>query len=195
MPLKIEVAAEVVANLKEGDEAVFRAVYDQLHKRIYHMLFLLAKDHEQAEELLQETFVSLWLNRSKLIPSQPLYPYVYLTARRLAIDHFRRKMTEAEAKRYLTNHLTESSDETEHMVNAADLHRFTEEAIKKLPKQQQTVFILSRNEGLSYDEIAERMQISRNTVKNHLVNALKALKIHFVKNNITYLYFLIFISY
>lgn len=195
MPLKIQVGTEVVAKLMEGDTTAFRMVYDQLHKRIYHMLLTLAGDHEQAEELLQETFVSLWLNRNKLNPSQPLYPYVYLTARRLAIDHFRRKLTEAEAKRYFVGQLNKSSYETEELVDVADLHRFTEEVVKRLPKQQKAVFMLSRNEGLSYDEIAERMHISRNTVKNHLVSALKTLKIQFVKNNITYLYFLIFIGY
>jgi len=194
MPSKVEVVSELVVRLIEGDEAAFRAIYDQLHARVFRLLTTLVKEREQAEELLQEAFVSLWLNRKKLDAAQPLYPYVYLTARRLAIDHFRRKMTEAEAKQQLLRQADGRSYETEEVVHAADLHRFTAEAIKTLPKQQQTVFILSRQEGLSYDEIAERLQISRNTVKNHLVSALKTLKVHFVKNNITYLYFLFFLD-
>lgn len=195
MSVKIEVATELITRLAVGDEAAFRVIYDLLHERIYRLLFALVKDREQTEELLQETFVSLWLNRKKLNPDQPLYPYIYLTARRLAIDHFRKKMTEINAKQYLTRQQTEYSIETEEMVNVADLQRLTEEAIKALPKQQQTVFILSRNEGLSHDEIAERLQISRHTVKNHLVSALKALRIYFVRNNITSLYFLFLLMY
>jgi len=190
MSSKIEVVTELVARLIEGDEGAFRIIYDQLNRRVYRLLNTLVKDHEQVEELLQETFVNLWLNRRKLNAQQPLYPYVYLTARRLAIDHFRKKMTELEAKRYLIHQVYHPSRETEEEIDAADLNRFTEDAIKRLPPQQQTVFILSRQEGLSYDEIAERLQISRNTVRNHIVSALKTLKGHFVKHNITYLYFL-----
>lgn len=193
MSLKIEIPTADIARLIAGDEAVFRVIYDQLHKRVYHLLFSLVKDRQETEELLQETFVSLWLNRGKLNPTQPLYPYVYLTARRLAIDFFRRKLTESNAKEYLALHQRRYDHETEETINATDLHRITEDAIRKLPKQQQTVFILSRDEGLSYDEIAERLHISKNTVKNHLVSALKTLRTYFIKNNILYVYFLFFI--
>lgn len=191
---KIEVSAVLITRLIAGDETAFRAIYDQLHKRLYHMIFSLVKNHEQAEGLLQETFVNLWLNRAKLNESQALYPYLYLTARRLAIDCFRKKMTESNAKSHLKWYMEAESNETEDLIAAMDLHRFTETVVKKLPKQQQTVFMLSRNEGLSYDEIAERLQISRNTVKNHLVCALKTLKGQFIKNGITYLFFLFFLN-
>src|SRR5690554_560176 len=133
MPVKIEVATELIVRLIASDEAAFRAIYDQLHKRIYRLLFVLVKDREQTEELLQETFVSLWLNRRKLNATQPLYPYIYLTARRLAIDHFRKKMTEANAKQYLIHHQKGYASDTEDRVNVADLRRLTDEAIKALP--------------------------------------------------------------
>ena len=195
MPLKIEVATELVVRLIEGDERAFRAIYDQLHERIYRMLFALLKDAAQPEALLQETFVNLWLNRHKLNPAQSLYPYVYLVARRLATDQFRRKLSEAKAKTYLADRQDEYSYDTDDTINAADLQRFADEVIKGLPRQQQVVYLMSRNEGLSYDEIAERLHISRNTVKNHLVSALKTLKGHFINNKIIYLYFLFFLNH
>lgn len=194
MSSKVEVSGAVISGLIEGDEAAFRSIYDQLHRRIFQLLTSLVKEPEQAEELLQETFVCLWVNREKLDPRQPLYPYVYLTARRLAIDHFRKRMTEEKAKRSLKLELEDVSYETDELIDAADLYRFAEEAIRTLPRQQQTVFMLSRQQGLSYDEIAEQLEISPNTVKNHLVSALKTLKRHFIKNNITYVYFLYFIG-
>jgi len=194
MSARIEVSAILISQLQKGDEAAFRAIYNQLHQRIYRMLFALVKNHEQTEDLLQQTFVNLWMNRTKLNESQPLYPYVYLTARRLAVDHFRKKILEDNAKVYLTQHHERQGEYTAEAHAAMDLQRFTEEAIKTLPRQQQTAFLLSRYEGLSHDEIAERMQISRNTVKNHLICALKHLKRHFVKHDIMYFYFLFFIS-
>ncbi len=194
MSIRIEVSSALISQLRQGDETAFRAIYNQLHERVYRMLLSLVKNHEQTEDLLQQTFVNLWINRTKLNESQPLYPYIYLTARRLAIDHFRKKITEADAMAYLKQHVDEQSNDTAESFSAVDLQRFAEEIIKTLPRQQQTAFLLSRNEGLSYDEIAERMQISKNTVRNHLVSALKQLKKHFVKNDIIYVYFLFFLS-
>ncbi|GGG79141.1 RNA polymerase sigma-70 factor [Parapedobacter pyrenivorans] len=194
MAIRIEVSNALISQLQQGDETAFRAIYDQLHERVYRMLRALVKNHEQTEDILQQTFVNLWVNRAKLNESQPLYPYIYLTARRLAIDHFRKKINEADALSYLKQHVGEQHDCISESFAAADLQRFTEAVIKTLPRQQRTAFLLSRNEGLSYDEIAERMQISKNTVKNHLIGALKQLKRHFVENDILYVYFLFFLS-
>lgn len=186
--MHIAVSPRLILRLKDGDELAFRAIYDQLHSRIYRMLFSLVKDCGQTEELVQETFVSLWLHRKKLNVSQSLYPYIYLTAKRLAIDHFRKKMTETEAWVYLKNHLEKDTNNTEEAVHAADLYEFVEKVVKTLPKQQQRVFILSREKGWSCDEIAEHMHLSRHTVKNHLACALKTLKQHFVNHGIAYLW-------
>ena len=184
MSARIEVDSEWIALLKKGQEAGFRKIYEQLHRPIYRTIYTLVNDTEKTEELVQETFVSLWTNRSRLHEDQPLYPYVYLTAKRLAIDHFRTTLREAKAIDYLKNTSTVVTHNTEESIAAADLQRLTEETVKRLPPQQQTVFMLSRNEGLSYDEIAQRMQISRNTVRNHMVCALKALKFHFIRGGI-----------
>ena len=71
-----------------------------------------------------------------------------------------------------------------------DLLQITDEVLEKLPKQQQVVFRMSRLEGLNYDEIAEQLNISRNTVKNHLVQAVKNIRFHFDKKGILYVLFL-----
>jgi RNA polymerase sigma factor (sigma-70 family) len=69
-----------------------------------------------------------------------------------------------------------TTNETEEGILLEDLERFTEQVLGSLPKQQQLVYRMSRQQELSYDEIAEELNISRNTVKNHLVSALKTLR-------------------
>ncbi|SEL43493.1 RNA polymerase sigma factor [Parapedobacter koreensis] len=176
----------LITRLRDGEEAAFRAIYDQLHGQIYRMILALVKDTAKTEELLQETFVSLWLNRQKLDAEQPLYPYLYLTAKRLAIDHFRKKLVEANASDYAKKSVANSTNNTEEAVFFEDLNRFARETINALPMQQQLVFTLSRDEGLSYDEIAERLQISPNTVRNHMVSALRTLKLRFTQHGMIY---------
>lgn len=183
MFVKINIDSNLISQLKRGDEKAFQTIYNQLYKHIFSLLVSLVKDQEQAEDLLQETFVRLWLTRGQLEESKSLYPYVYLIAKRLAIDHFRKKMLEVRSKESFQLYQKGISNQTEEFINASDISRFTKVAVDSLPKQQRQVFILSKNEGLSYDEIAERMHISRNTVKNHLVSAVRTLKIHFLKND------------
>lgn len=180
------VAPELIARLRDSEEAAFRAIYDQLNGRIYRLVFSLVKDSAKTEELVQETFVSLWLHRQSLNTEQPLYPLVYLTAKRLAIDHFRKKLLEMGVKEHVISQTVPYTNETEETIFLADLNRITDESIKALPAQQQTVFILSRQEGLSYDEIAQRLRISPNTVRNHMVSALKALRLHFSRHGVMF---------
>jgi len=176
------IAPDLIARLRDGEEAAFGEIYRQLHGRIYRLVFSLVKEREKAEEVVQEAFVSLWMRRKTLDTAQPLYPLVYLTAKRLAIDHFRRKLLEIGAQEHLLAQAVTASNETEEAIFLADLHRITDESIRNLPAQQQTVFMLSRQEGLSYDEIAQRLRISPHTVRNHMVSALKALRLQLIRH-------------
>ncbi|MNL20876.1 RNA polymerase sigma factor [compost metagenome] len=89
--------------------------------------------------------------------------------------------------------ISQTHNDTEDGIILSDLMVFAESAIKELPKQQQIVFRLSRFEGLSYEEIADRLNLSKNTVKNHLVVAVKTLRAQFSNQEIIYLlFFLLF---
>lgn len=193
MSMRLEVAAELIVRLKKGEESAFRAIYDLLHTRIYRMVFSLVKDAAKTDEVLQETFVKLWLNRDKLVADQALYPLVYLTAKRMAIDLFRKTLQESNMLTNLANKAKPYTNDTEEAIFLADLTRVTDESIKALPVQQQAVFILSRHEGLSYDEIAQRLHISPNTVRNHMVCALKTLRLRFTKHGLIYGWLLVFL--
>ncbi|QNL49379.1 RNA polymerase sigma-70 factor [Olivibacter sp. SDN3] len=187
------IAAYLIEELQSGSEIAFRKIYDQLHPKIYRFIFSLLKDNNQSEEILQETFINLWLNKHKIDTQLPLYPYLYLTARRLTIDAFRKASNEHRLKERLQFLQGVSANDTEDKIMAADLQRITDELIDSLPRQQKIVFQLSRIDGLSYDEIAEKLHLSRNTVRNHLVCALKTLKTHFVKHDITYFFVIFFL--
>lgn len=181
MSARIEVPVEWISLLKKGQEAGFRKIYEQCHRPIYRTIYALTKNTAKTEELLQETFIALWVNRDRLHVDQPLYPYLYLVAKRLTIDYYRNNLRETHAMNHLKNTVQSVTLNTEETIAAAELQRFTKETIKRLPIQQQSVFLLSRNEGLTYDEIAQRLRISPNTVRNHMVCALKALKGHFIR--------------
>lgn len=176
MSFKLTIDVALSSRLRSGDERAFRSVYDQHYRKIYQFANSFLKNKVLTEEVLQETFMQLWLNREQLNPELALEPLLFTICRRLVLDSFRRSASIDRQRQNLLHRRTEEDNKTEEHIVFSDLMRFTERAIAVLPKQQQAVFRLSRFEDMTYEEISAQMNISRNTVKNHLVVALKTLK-------------------
>jgi len=159
-----------------GDESAFAAVYEWYGEKVYRLAFRFLKDQAYSEEIVQETFIKLWLTKDKLDPQRDLWLYLFVIAKRLSINTLRQHYQSANAFEQLAIKMAEIHNVTEEEIIAHDLEQFTQKILQKLPKQQQQIFKMSRLEGLTHKEIAERLRISPNTVKNHMVEALKTLK-------------------
>ena len=167
---------ELISRIKEGDESAFRIVFDLYSSKLYAFSYRFLKEKEPCQEVVQEVFLNLWINRAKLDTQYPIAPYLYTITRRLTLNVLRNVATSQSAMNKMWLNVKKVSNETEQEVFLDDLSRFTEQVLSKMPKQQQLIFRMSRHQELSYDEIAEELNISRNTVKNHLVAALKTLR-------------------
>ena len=176
----------VIIALKDGQESAFKKVFDQHFARVYTFSFRLLKNKQQAEEVVNDAFLNVWMNRYKLNENLPVLPYLYTITRRLSLNSLRNIANSQKAIDQLWLQMKRLSNETEEAILLSDLKEFTEKAVVNLPAQQQLVFRMSRYEGLSYDEIAERLNLSRNTVKNHLISALKSLRVHFDDSETSY---------
>ena len=146
----------------------------------------MTRSHSAAEELVQEIFVGIWQKRELLNNvSHPdayfitaVYRKVYRHYRKLALN---RKISRVAAASPGSGHVTEET------VLMQESQRLINEAIEKLPQQQQLVFRLSRHDGLSREEIAEQLHISPNTVRNHLADAIKFIRAY-LKNAAIFLF-------
>lgn len=184
--------AGLILRLKAGDEAAFKLVFDTWFKKLYYFSIRYLKSREQAEEVVQETMLQLWVTREKLDERYPISPYLYTIARRLSLNSLRQMATSKSASERHFANLKDAVNTTEEALGLAELKRITEEALLLMPKQQQQVYRMSRNEGLSLDEIAAALGILKNTVKKHLSEALKAIRKHFSIRY--YLFFLALIA-
>lgn len=172
---------ELISRIKEGDESAFRIVFDLYSVKLYSFSYRFLKDKEPCNEVVQEVFLSLWVNRLKLDTQYPIAPYLYTITRRLTLNAIRQVASSQCAIEKMWLNMQKVSNETEELVLLDDLERFAAGVLSQLPKQQQLVYRMSRHQDLTYDEIAEELNISRNTVKNHLVAALKTLRTHLFK--------------
>lgn len=188
------VDGNAIQQLIAGDESAFTAVYELYSEKVYRLAFRFLKDKEQSEEIVQEAFINLWLSREKLNADGNMWLYLYVISKRLSLNALRQVGKSSSLVENLLHQISELQNTTEEEVLAHDLEHYAEKVIEKLPRQQQLVFKLSRIEGLSHKEIAEQLQISPNTVKNHMVEALKTLKTHLKYSDFLYL-LIIFIHF
>lgn len=187
MPPLPRISPLLIKQLHDGSERAFQLIYEEYHTAIYRFAYTFVKDVELSKEITQETFLSLWIHRQKISAELPLHPYLFGKARKLTIDAFRRMTTASRVKEELKVKTLGVSNETEETILLNELQQITAAAFNKLSQQQQLVFKLSRMHGRSYEEIAAEMKISKNTVKYHLVCALKSLKNHLIKYDTFYI--------
>lgn len=165
-----------IEQLIEGNELAFRKAYNAYSDRVYRLAIRFLKDEGWSEEIVQETFLKLWLNRHVLDTAGNIWLYLYVIAKRLCLNRLREIRKSTEHIEILMKHMADENSFSEEGLEVKEMEKLLQDAIMKLPQQQQLVFQLSRSEGLSHKEIAERLMVSPNTVKNHMVQALKNLK-------------------
>ncbi|MET4082185.1 RNA polymerase sigma-70 factor (family 1) [Pedobacter sp. UYP30] len=182
--------SEYIQQLIAGDEAAFTIVYNLYAKKVYGVSFKFLKDKAQSEEIVQEVFIKLWLNVEKLDVEGNLWLYLFVITKRLSINALRQISKSKEFAEKLVLEVTEIHNTTEENVLLHDLERCTDNVIATLPRQQKLAYTLSRKQGLSHKEIAEQLHISPYTVNNHIVEALKTIKIQL--RHFGFIYLLLF---
>ena len=165
----------IVEQLKEGSKDALKLLYNQYADRINRFAYGYLKTDFEAEELVQEVFLKLWNNRQKLDGSQNIKSFLFKIAVNTVYDFIRRKNVEQAFQEFVASDNT-SSNETWHEVVYHDMLSQIERIVKLMPEQRQRIFSLSREKGLSNDEIAEALNLSKRTVENQLYRATAFLK-------------------
>jgi RNA polymerase sigma-70 factor (family 1) len=187
-----EINSSYIQQLIAGDEAAFDFIYQAYSTKVYRLAFRFLKDNEQSQEIVQECFINLWTSREKLNPEGNIWLYLYVIAKRLSLNAVRQICQSRVLTESLIDRISTVGNNTEEDILVHDLEHYAEQIINKLPKQQQLIFRLSRVEHLTHKEIADQLHISPNTVKNHMVEALKTLKSHLQYSDLIYFAVLFF---
>ena len=163
--------------LREGNQVAFYNLYERYCKRLYGFVLKYIKQEADAEEIVQEVFIKVWEARAKINTYSSFESFLFTIAYNATISLFRKRVTEKKYLEYLM-----SSQQVEMAPDAADeihFHELNEKLhalLNELTTRQKEVFQLSREEGLSHEEIARKLNISVATVKKHLSNTLAFLK-------------------
>ena len=167
---------ELIELLKRGESLAFEELYNRYWSGLYSSAYNRVRFSEVAEEIVQDFFTSLWVNRESLNIRTAFIKYSSTAIRNLVFRYFQKQYT---SKRYeSTLKLSEEVDiSTEQKIELDDLKRALEREVASLPPKCQDVYQLSRGEFKTNKEIAEIFHISEKTVENHLTRALRTLRL------------------
>lgn len=186
---------DLFSRIAEGDEAAFATIFHLYNMKLYPAVLKIVKSRAEAEEIIQNTFLKLWLNRHELPAIEKPGAWLSRIASNLALNALRDK---ANYRRYTTmaghSMLTEEND-IQLNLNARELKSLIAEAVEMMPAGRQQVFRMSRYEGLSRQEIAQKTGITESTVKNQLTSSLRFIQEYIVKKYGVHLPVIIFMLF
>lgn len=167
---------QLIKKLKEGDKAAFDALFYAFEPRLYAYAMKLTCDAEDTKEVVQEVFLKVWERRQRIDPQYSFDSFLFTMAKNLVYNKARHRAYRFAYKEYVALYGSQAENATENTVEFNQLANLIQAVCRQLPPVRREVFTLSRIEGLSHNEIAEKLNTSTSNVKNHIHKALRFLK-------------------
>lgn len=168
---------ETIKALREGNHTAFEELFDSCYEPLCRYAYSIVKDMDEAEDAVQKTFCKLWDQRESLKIQSSINSYLYRIVHNDCLNFIHQKIIHNEHNmNYFSNQNDADESVSEH-IEVSELQQAIDNALATLPPQCRRVFEMSRMDQLSYSEIAKELNISTNTVENHISKALKLLRI------------------
>lgn len=179
---------ECFQSFSEGDAIGFEMFFDAYKTRVFRLAVKMLKSEAEAEEIVQDVFLSIWTARERLNKIGDPEAYLFTVTYNAIYKRLKKISRSRELLQSVLSNLIQSQNTTEETVSANEIERLMHEAIRQLPPQQRAVYELNKEEGLSYREIAEHLHLSPNTVRNHLAEAMKAIRLFLKKWSVFFVF-------
>jgi len=169
---------ELIEGLKQGSQYDFNRLYDLYADHLYGFAHKLSRSSVVAEEIVQDTFLTVWQKRELIDPSFSFKAFLFTVAKNRILNLFRSSVRQFEFEDFVihSNSITLSENSTDEKISYNEFLEIVKVAKEVLPARQLEIFELSKEQDMSNKEIAELLDISEQTVKNQLVSALKTLR-------------------
>lgn len=172
----------LLVRIAEGNEEAFKQLFVSYSHLLHPFITKLVKDEQVSEEMIQQVFLKIWLNRDKLQDIDHPKAYIFRMAANECFAFLRRNVM---IRKHLDQIEQKETDEpvsnTDSQIAFSEIKKLVNEAFERLPPQQQRIFYLSRQQHLTIPDIAAKLNLSPVTVKNSLVKSLKTMRTHLEK--------------
>ena len=177
-PIDVTNDAALLRKVKEGDAHSFRVLFERYWEPLYATAYNRLKSAEEAQEVVQDLFLSLWQRREQLTINTSLSAYLFSALKYAVLDHMRAQIVRERYVKMIQSEGATQRNMTEEIVAYRELQKTVQAGIETLPARCQQVFQLRRLEQLSVKEIAKKLSISPKTVENQLTKATKVLRVY-----------------
>jgi RNA polymerase sigma-70 factor (family 1) len=172
----------LLLRVAEGDENAFAQLFKMHYNQLGDYILRITESEQLTQEIVQDVFLKIWINRNALATIDCFKAYLLVVARNHAFNCLKQIAREKNRKREWEYSVLHQALNNVDEPTLADTGKLIDEAIELLPPRQKNVYILSRREGVPHEVIAEKLNISHQTVKKHMVLALRFLKDHLRTN-------------
>ncbi len=163
--------------MKNGNKAAFDALFRKYYTQLCNFALQYVRNESLAEELVQDVFVVLWEQKKSLNITTSLLAYLYISTKNTALNKIKKEQTRTKyEKNFALEAENTAQSESAEENKDEKIRHYINQGIVTLPEKCRNIFELSRNDGLTYQEIADFLQISKKTVENQMGIAFKKLR-------------------
>jgi len=167
---------QLLSFLQQRDQQAFTEIYNRYWGIVYVHIYKMLRDDEDAKDGVQEVFSKLWFKAEQIQSSQNLAGFLFRSARNLVFNLIEKDRVRQKYFQSMVSFVREVDPNTVDRVDEKELQALIESEIEKLPPKMRQIFELSRKDELSHKEIAQQVNVSYQTVKKQVQNALKIIK-------------------
>ncbi|MCX6253281.1 MAG: RNA polymerase sigma-70 factor [Bacteroidia bacterium] len=164
---------EIIWRIREGDVGQFESLFRSSYVSLVRYAKTLIKDHDTAEEIVQDLFFRLWQDKEKIKIESSLNGYLFRSVHNKCLHYIEHNRVVERHAEEMSYHQTVSHENPSDILQYKELQARIARILEKLPERCGKIFCMSRFEGLKYTEIAEKLSVSVKTVESNMGRALK----------------------
>lgn len=181
---------DCLVDIANGDQEAFRRFFQFYKNKVYSFSYSFTRSAEIAEEITQDVFIKVWTSGELLMEIENIEAWMSTITRNLCFNYLKKLALERKTREALQKTQPYIEQNVEQYLSYKERVSEVAEAVEQLSPQQRLIFNLNRNEGLKHEEIAHQLNLSPNTVKNHMVIALRKIK-SFLESHAAHLFSLL----
>jgi RNA polymerase sigma-70 factor (ECF subfamily) len=166
----------IIRRLKQDEKSALDDLFGYYYPRLFHFSKSILKIETEIDDILQEVFVKLWLNRQKIGNVETFNSYIFTITKNEVLNLIRTNQRNNSFKNELFQRTVVEEFQLQSQLEFNEVKSGIDQVVSQLPEKRRQIFILSRTEGLSNKEIAQQLNISEKTVEDHITHAIKKIK-------------------
>jgi RNA polymerase sigma-70 factor (family 1) len=167
---------DLLRQIAEGNETAFKTLFEKYRNKLYHYLLHITKSREVAEEIVLDVFLKLWLGKEMVREIDHFDAFLFRVAQNKAIDFLRSANRDHTLRHFVWEEMQTAGERADSRVICTEIETTIRQAVSHLSPQRQLVYQMSREDNLTHDQIASRLNLSKNTIKNHITESVRFIR-------------------